>query len=133
MMMMMMMMKDGVTSFFMYLWLVQGLFAFALPNLVLSVVFGVNKPSRETTAMCAFVGVLKVCLSLMTCPNPHGYFMASCALALGALRIGASHGVLVGKTWAGFALLAGVPLVLATLAVLDHHHGVGQGAKRNAK
>ena len=132
-MMMMMMMKDGVTSFFMYLWLVQGCFAFALPNLALSVAFGVDKPSRETTAMCAFVGVLKVCLSLMTCPNPHGYFMASCALALGALRIGASHGVLVGKTWAGFALLAGVPLVLATLAVLDHHHGVGQGAKRNAK
>ena len=105
-----------MTTFFMYFYLCVGCFGALMPELVFSYVFASN-----TRVMCQTLGVTFVSLSLMTCPNPHGYFMASVVLALAGIKFAAVDQVVLGKSaLASFGLLA-APLALSSYAVFGNN------------
>ena len=114
-------MKALVTSIFLYAWFAQGVFVLLKPDLILSEVFS-NKPELgydECKILVQVIGILVVCLSLMTCPNPHGYWMATILLAGAAAKFHFVDGIAPSeeKQLAVVGVLA-VPVVLSTLAVL---------------
>ena len=122
-------MGSSYTSFFIYWWFCLGMFTLFKPGLVLSEVFDAQIQAgeaghlhRECKVLVQTVGVLMASLSLMTCPSPHGYFMASVALALGSLKFYVFDGVLVGKH-ALVAVLVVLPLAVSAMAVFGDSHG----------
>ena len=61
------------------------------PESVLSQVFPNLKAGeagyKECSLLLWVIGLYLVCLSLMTCPNPHGYWMASFVAAAGFAKL----------------------------------------------
>ena len=132
------------TSFILYFWLAVGISLLLKSEAVVSLLsFRVQgHHEREGPLLVAgsdafeacnvlvdLVGFLFVSLSLMTCPNPHGYWMASLTLLAGAAKLHYLDGVALvlgggeggwgkGQVIAGAVLI--LPLVVSSFAVLTH-------------
>ena len=127
--------KSIATPFLLYFWLAQGIATVIKSDLILSKVFPSLSASSEGYTYCKtlveLVRVLFVCLSLMTCPNPHGYWMASTALAAAAAKFYFLDGVAVKDHEIALGVII-APFVISTLAVLTHKgkEGPSKGKKK---